>query len=223
MPIPRVAIKNLQTQTDFPSTANLYLLVTSLVLFSPPFALLSPWRTWEHIKSLCLPAMESHYARKDSNWKFLSSSLNICKMYDLYVKECQQKGKRAVKHHKYREIFCNEYNLSFHVPNKDQCINCNDDNTVYLTRSSLALSLIPKETSPFSITKGIDSKIVTWEFSFIVGLTYKIKCSCMDMIIFLCILFVFLFVSVLNQLHPISIYIVYISVLLVVFHMMNEG
>ena len=34
-----------------------------------------------------------------------------------------------------------------------------------------------------------------------------------------------LFVSVLNQLHPISIYlyIVYISVLLVVFHMMNEG
>jgi uncharacterized membrane protein len=33
----------------------------------------------------------------------------------------------------------------------------------------------------------------------------------------------FLFVSVLNQLHPISIYNVYISVLLVVFHMMNEG
>jgi hypothetical protein len=33
----------------------------------------------------------------------------------------------------------------------------------------------------------------------------------------------FLFVSVLNQLHPISISIVYISVLLVVFHMMNEG
>jgi hypothetical protein len=32
-----------------------------------------------------------------------------------------------------------------------------------------------------------------------------------------------LFVSVLNHLHPISIYIVYISVLLVVFHMMNEG
>jgi hypothetical protein len=33
----------------------------------------------------------------------------------------------------------------------------------------------------------------------------------------------FLFVSVLNQLHPISIYIVYISVLLVVFHMMNDN
>jgi hypothetical protein len=32
-----------------------------------------------------------------------------------------------------------------------------------------------------------------------------------------------LLLSVLNQLHPISIYIVYISVLLVVFHMMNEG
>ena len=42
--------------------------------------------------------------------------------------------------------------------------------------------------------------------------------------IFLLFIDVFLlFVSVLNQLHPISIYIVYISVLLVVFHMMNEG
>jgi hypothetical protein len=41
---------------------------------------------------------------------------------------------------------------------------------------------------------------------------------------FLLLIDVFLlFVSVLNQLHPISIYIVYISVLLVVFHMMNEG
>ena len=41
---------------------------------------------------------------------------------------------------------------------------------------------------------------------------------------FLLLIDVFLlFVSVLNQLHPISIYIVYISDLLVVFHMMNEG
>jgi hypothetical protein len=37
------------------------------------------------------------------------------------------------------------------------------------------------------------------------------------------LMFSFLFVSVLNQLHPISIYIVYISVLFVVFHMMNVG
>ena len=50
-------------------------------------------------------------------------------MYDLYVKECQQKGKRVVKHHTYREIFCNEYNLSFHVPKKDLCINYTDYNT----------------------------------------------------------------------------------------------
>jgi hypothetical protein len=48
-------------------------------------------RIHAHIDSF--PAMESHYARKDSNQKFLSSSLNIRKMYDLYVKECQQKGK----------------------------------------------------------------------------------------------------------------------------------
>ena len=47
-------------------------------------------RIHAHIDSF--PAMESHYARKDSKRKFLSSSLNIRKMYDLYVKECQQKG-----------------------------------------------------------------------------------------------------------------------------------
>jgi hypothetical protein len=81
-------------------------------------------RIHAHIDSFS--AMESHYARKYSNRKFLSSCLNIRKMYDLYVKKCQQKGNRAVKHHKYREIFCNEYNLSFHVPKKNQCINCND-------------------------------------------------------------------------------------------------
>jgi hypothetical protein len=45
-----------------------------------------------------------------------------------------------------------------------------------------------------------------------------------NILLFLLLIDVFLlFVSVLNQLHPISIYIVYISVLLVVFHMMNEG
>ena len=47
-------------------------------------------RIHAHIDSF--PAMESHYARKDSNRKFLNNSLNIRKMYDLYVKECQQKG-----------------------------------------------------------------------------------------------------------------------------------
>jgi hypothetical protein len=73
-------------------------------------------RIHAHIDSF--PAMESLYARKDSNRKFLNNSLNIRKMYDLYVKECRQKGKRAVKHHKYREIFWNEYNLSFHVPKR---------------------------------------------------------------------------------------------------------
>ena len=84
-------------------------------------------RVRAHIDSF--PAIQSHYARKDSNRKFPSSSLNIRKMYDLYVKECQQKGKRVVKHHTYREIFCNEYNLSFHVPKKDLCINYTDYNT----------------------------------------------------------------------------------------------
>jgi hypothetical protein len=51
--------------------------------------------------------------------------------------------------------------------------------------------------------------------------------SCPQVPVIWCVFLLFidvflLFVSVLNQLHPVSIYIVYISVLLVVFHMMNE-
>ena len=69
-----------------------------------------------HIESF--PDMESHYPRKESNRKFLSSNLNIRRMYDLYVEVCQQRGRRADNHRKYRQIFCDEYNLSFHVPKK---------------------------------------------------------------------------------------------------------
>jgi hypothetical protein len=60
---------------------------------------------------------------------FLQTRTEFPSTANLYLLVSQQKGKRAVKHHKYREIFCNEYNLSFHVPQKDQCINCNDYNT----------------------------------------------------------------------------------------------
>jgi hypothetical protein len=101
--------------------------------------------------------MESRYARKDSNQKFLSSSLNIRKMYDLYVKECQQKGKWAVKHHKYREIFCNEYNLSFHVPKKVSSFTS-------LVLDGTVSSLFPLQSIVHSFnanTKGCNKKLLT--------------------------------------------------------------
>ena len=63
-----------------------------------------------------------------------------------------------------------------------------------------------------------DLQIFGWRFGLITRFFIDVFDACL-LFIDVCLLFI----SVLNQLHPISIYIVYISVLLVVFHMMNEG
>ena len=76
----------------------------------------------KHIEAF--PRVESHYTRKDSNREYLNSDLSINKMYSLYKEEQQKKGKRAVKCKVYRTIFCEEHNLAFHKPKKDQCLLC---------------------------------------------------------------------------------------------------
>lgn len=68
--------------------------------------------------------MESHYTRKDTNRKYLSGDLNIRKMYTLYKELCQEKNQEAANELTYRRIFSTEYNLSFFVPKKDQCVIC---------------------------------------------------------------------------------------------------
>ena len=80
----------------------------------------------KHINSF--PVVDAHYTRKDTQRMFLCHDLNIKKMYHLYKTECIQQNKKYVSHAKYRNIFNNEYNLSFHVPKKDQCQVC----TTYL-------------------------------------------------------------------------------------------
>ena len=50
-------------------------------------------------------------------------------MYDLFVEYSKEKYTTStpVKSNIYRDIFCNDYNISFHVPKnmkKDQCIQC---------------------------------------------------------------------------------------------------
>ena len=78
----------------------------------------------EHIESFSL--VESQYIRKNSQRKYLASGLSISKMYDLYVAYCKEKYATytPVKSNIYRKIFCNDYNISFHVPKKDQCLQC---------------------------------------------------------------------------------------------------
>lgn len=84
------------------------------------------------------PVVDGHYTRKDSKRQYLGSDLNIRKMYNLYRQECKSNKKKASSEQTYRNIFCNDYNYSFHVPKKDQCNTCNmynqsKDNSTELT------------------------------------------------------------------------------------------
>jgi len=74
--------------------------------------------------------MESHYCRATSKRKYLDSTLSISKMYELYIQDCKEKRLdhkyfvSCTVSEKYRKIFCEEYNLSFYKPKKDQCFLC---------------------------------------------------------------------------------------------------
>ena len=83
-----------------------------------------------HIRSF--PTMPSHYTRKDTQREYLPSDLNIKKMHELYSEECLKEGKEPVTSRMYRKIFNENFNLSFHVPKKDQCSTC----TVYRNKEA---------------------------------------------------------------------------------------
>lgn len=79
----------------------------------------------QHINSF--DAVESHYSRKDSSKKYLPGSLNISKMFRLYIDYCKENcvdKKDVVSESMYRWIFVNKFNLGFHIPKKDQCNLC---------------------------------------------------------------------------------------------------
>jgi hypothetical protein len=90
----------------------------------------NPKKTPEHILE-CIrkhiasfDAVPSHYCRKESKRTYLSENLNITEMHRLYVKECTSNGSPASSRAIYRRVFCDEFNLSFHVPKKDACSVC---------------------------------------------------------------------------------------------------
>jgi len=84
----------------------------------------------DHIKSF--PVNDSHYTRAHSESRqYLSTRLNIRKMYTLYVMKCTELKQEPVKYWCYRNVFNNKFNLSFHPPRKDTCKTC-DTNKILL-------------------------------------------------------------------------------------------
>ena len=61
----------------------------------------------EHIKSF--PQVESHYCRKDSTKRYLSSDLTVATMHRLYKEQCRDKVITAVSYSTYDAVF-NTYN-----------------------------------------------------------------------------------------------------------------
>jgi len=87
----------------------------------------------DHIKQY--PTMESHYCRQSSHRLYLDSKLSIKRMYeqfrsfyDAYLKDLPdtdtRKQAKMPKENVYRSVFVTQFNLSFFVPKKDQCMVC---------------------------------------------------------------------------------------------------
>lgn len=72
----------------------------------------------DHIESF--PKYVSHYCRKVTNAKFLSSDLSLTKMYELYKTSHEE----AISFSSYQRIFYNNFNLRFKAPKKDTCQRC---------------------------------------------------------------------------------------------------
>lgn len=82
----------------------------------------------QHINSF--PKYSSHYSReKNPHTKYLSSDLNLKKMYELFVQSCNDKNiETPVKESYYRQIFNTKFNLSFKKPLSDTCNTCDQLN-----------------------------------------------------------------------------------------------
>lgn len=70
----------------------------------------------DHIESF--PMVDSHYCRKTTDRKYLSSKLSLAKMYDFYIEATAETAAEKVSYEKYKQVFGMDYNLAFHRPRK---------------------------------------------------------------------------------------------------------
>lgn len=77
-----------------------------------------------HINNI--PRVASHYCRMDSKKEYFEGTLNIGKLYNLYVEFCTENQIEPVKKHCYVYIFNYEFNIDFLKPKKDRCDACEE-------------------------------------------------------------------------------------------------
>ncbi len=77
-----------------------------------------------HCHISAFPKYVSHYTRQQTESKYLSASLNLSKMYQLYKEQCVTGGDKPVSKSFYKRIFYKYFNLRFKRPKKDTCKKC---------------------------------------------------------------------------------------------------
>lgn len=88
---------------------------------------------------------ESHYCRGKRNRKYLSSDLNITKMYKMYVNEPEM---IPVKESFFRMVFNTNYNIGFGSPRTDVCSQCLQlDEKVKMAKDEVTKSTLRFEKS----------------------------------------------------------------------------
>uniref|UniRef100_A0A2S2NKT1 DUF7869 domain-containing protein n=1 Tax=Schizaphis graminum TaxID=13262 RepID=A0A2S2NKT1_SCHGA len=83
----------------------------------------------EHVKNhiRSFPSYSSHYSRERTKRKYLGPDMNISRMYQAYIDECEKsciESTLQTKEWMYRKIFNEQFNLSFHPPYNDTCDEC---------------------------------------------------------------------------------------------------
>lgn len=69
--------------------------------------------------------VEIHYCRSKTSRQYLSPTLNVSKMYGMYIEYCQDHNiQQPASEGIYRSIFTSEFNFSFFIPKKDLCDIC---------------------------------------------------------------------------------------------------
>lgn len=75
-----------------------------------------------HLSSI--PAVDSHYTRANTQRKYIEGGKTVTDLYNDYVNLCKVKNEGHGSLSLYRHLFNYEYNMSFHIPKKDQCLKC---------------------------------------------------------------------------------------------------